>query len=665
MGLLPRGEVNVQTYSFPGCTMSQAAFLLRNRTPTSISTDGVILNFGFSDRATSSGILLGQALEKLLSAAEATFPYAKIWFPLINTRPIRSREEKQNLEYLNTLIHKTPHPIPLPEGVLMTSDAEGIHRTPATGDRIWEQWRISLGIRPITKTPTTTAPGRGVGSSVINLAASFRLNAAQKQLLEKGLSFTPTVRSNLTRKQELLTQLRAYHRRLKLHAVFNNQPRTKPPPFQRQSGWEPEPALLPLDLLYLIEADQTAMKDMRLEKEKDNLSPEERQALNSLRRNTSIVIKPADKGGATVILDRSSYIQEALRQLNDTEYYIPLEAPIYEETAREINQILNSMVRERKITLRQKTYLTTPEPRKRQFYLLPKIHKAPETWPIPFITPAGRPIVSDCGSESYQIAEFLDHYLNPLSHKHDSYLKDTYDFLQKVKSIRLEEPCGLFTLDVEGLYTNIDAEMGLNAVEEILNRFPNKTRPDREILRLLELSLTKNDFEFDGRQYLQIKGTAMGKRFAPAYADIYMAAWEETILPQCAKRPPNYFRYLDDIWGTWPYSDTDFQTFLDTLNKHHPSIKVKAVTNAREIDFLDVTTSKGTDFDTTGRLDTRVYFKPTDSHTLLHRSSFHPRHTFEGIIKSQFIRFERICSQGSDYNMMVRTLQGPETEGLQ
>lgn len=43
-------------------------------------------------------------------------------------------------------------------------------------------------------------------------------------------------------------------------------------------------------------------------------------------------------------------------------------------------------------------YLSEPDsPRPRQFYLLPKIHKAPETWTVPLRVPCGRLIVSDCG----------------------------------------------------------------------------------------------------------------------------------------------------------------------------------------------------------------------------------------------------------------------------
>lgn len=51
-----------------------------------------------------------------------------------------------------------------------------------------------------------------------------------------------------------------------------------------------------------------------------------------------------------------------------------------------------------------------PPPRPRFFYLLPKIHKPPTDWPIPGKCPLGRPIISDCGSESYRSAEYLDHF---------------------------------------------------------------------------------------------------------------------------------------------------------------------------------------------------------------------------------------------------------------
>ena len=49
-------------------------------------------------------------------------------------------------------------------------------------------------------------------------------------------------------------------------------------------------------------------------------------------------------------------------------------------------------------------------------------------------------------------------------------------------------------------------------------------------------------------------------------------------------------------------------------------------------------------------LQTRVFFKETDTHQLLHKNSYHPKHTTRGILKSQLLRFKRISSNHDDYN---------------
>ncbi|MGL5102271.1 MAG: GIY-YIG nuclease family protein [Plesiomonas sp.] len=287
------------------------------------------------------------------------------------------------------------------------------------------------------------------------------------------------------------------------------------------------------------------------------------------------------------------------------------------------------------------------EPRPRRFYLLPKIHKPRDKWPFEDMPP-GRPIVADCGSESYRVAEYIDYYLNPLSTRHGSYVKDTWDFVAKIKALVIKEPVMLFSMDVTSLYTNIETERGLKAVRTCFHKYPTIDRPENTLIDLLRLSLTQNDFEFNGEFYLQIKGTAMGKKFAPAYADIYMAQWEEEALAKCPIKPIQYFRYLDDIWGLWGHTEADFQEFVDRLNSHHESIKLTFTLSEHKIDYLDVTVFKGADFQETGKLDLKVFFKSTDTHALLHKRSYHPKHTFRGIVKSQLLRFNRICTQKHD-----------------
>ena len=62
------------------------------------------------------------------------------------------------------------------------------------------------------------------------------------------------------------------------------------------------------------------------------------------------------------------------------------------------------------------------------FYRLPKIHKEYITFP-PLI-----PICSGFNSCTAKISEFIDAYLKPLAHNTSSYVKDTSDFVERIKS---------------------------------------------------------------------------------------------------------------------------------------------------------------------------------------------------------------------------------------
>ena len=110
-------------------------------------------------------------------------------------------------------------------------------------------------------------------------------------------------------------------------------------------------------------------------------------------------------------------------------------------------------------------------------------------------------------------------------------------------------------------------------------------------------------------------------------------------------QPLAYLRYFDYIFLIWPHTRDTFDQFLTHL--------IMPL-----LESLDVLIDKGDNFEQNGIFDTKVYFKPTDSHALLHKQSFHPQHTFPGIIKSQLIRFARICKLEKDFNEATATLFG-------
>ena len=179
----------------------------------------------------------------------------------------------------------------------------------------------------------------------------------------------------------------------------------------------------------------------------------------------------------------------------------------------------------------------------------------------------------------------------------------------------------------------------------MLAKNPENSRPDKELVQLLELPLKNNDFMFNSEYCLQTKGTAMGKRFAPAHANIYLLEFDEKVNNGYQIKPIISFRYIDDIFLIWPGDTQSLIEFEKYLNGLIPSISIKLKYSDKEMDYLDVTIYKSDN-----SLKTKVYFKDTDTHQLLHKDSFHPRHTFNGIVKSQLIRFKRISSDKADYD---------------
>jgi hypothetical protein len=485
---------------------------------------------------------------------------------------------------------------------------------------------------------------------IINLS-SHMLTQPEISVLDRGLNFAPTPKYIC--KTPILRAATEFGRKLKL-AYFFRKPNLDfhyiAPKFVYKSAWSPKDSSIHPNVLTKIKQMESEINELKVSPEQVNMSPAEYQSLQDLKSNHKIVIKKADKGSAVVVMNRQDYIAEGRRQLSNAKHYKKIDEFVYPKTAEAINEILVKLnLQDHVISDKQLDYLrAADDAQPRRIYFAPKIHKSKDKW-INNIPP-GRPIVSDINSESYNVSEYIESFLKPLAVNHDSYIKDTTDFLGKLRQTTATPDCLLVTLDVESLYTNINTNAGLKAVRNAFANNPSPLRKDEEILKLLELCLRGGDFEFDGQKYLQISGTAMGKRFAPSLADIYMAEWEKHAIGRCPDKPSFYKRFLDDIFMLWIHGKEKLTRFLEILNSHHPSIKLVATVHEICADFLDLTIFKGLDFTTTGKFDTKVFFKQTDTHALLRKSSFHPKHIFSGILKSQILRFYRICSQKTDFD---------------
>ncbi|XP_043931277.1 zinc finger protein 512 [Protopterus annectens] len=95
---------------------------------------------------------------------------------------------------------------------------------------------------------------------------------------------------------------------------------------------------------------------------RQNLSIDEQQALDDLKSNSNIVILPADKGGAIVIMDFSYYWAEGKRQLSSNQHYFHMSLDPTPNFKKAIDDFLDSAVEEGIISAKTRIQLTASLP---------------------------------------------------------------------------------------------------------------------------------------------------------------------------------------------------------------------------------------------------------------------------------------------------------------
>ena len=210
-------------------------------------------------------------------------------------------------------------------------------------------------------------------------------------------------------------------------------------------------------------------------------------------------------------------------------------------------------------------------------------------------------------------------------------------------------------MDVTSLYTNIPVRPGLEVIKNLLDQERPETQckpSNQTLLKMLEFVLTKNNFQFNGQNYLQIKGVAMGSKVSPSFAILYMDFFERSHVYTYTKQPLLYLRYIDDIFLIWTHSRQDLDLFVEHLNSRENNIKFSTEISEHSVNFLDMKVTINEDLS----IVTDLYTKPTDSHDYLLYSSAHPRKCKDSIPYSQFLRVRRICSRIEDYEQNAMKL---------
>ena len=477
---------------------------------------------------------------------------------------------------------------------------------------------------------------------VVTVPDSLQLSEPEKSILGKGLKFIPLQRTY--NHQKAMEDTHRFMRLIRLKHYFHNSPQqtTQETPFslfKQKSSWTP-PSGQSLVLDYFVQKtvmDLNKIKSHPLKKR--NISLDEAAALNSLKNRKDVVIKPADKGGAVVVWEKNAYIAEANRQLSDTTFYAPSAQDKTVSNNTTVKTTVTKLIENESLPEEANSLVLQPSQLgKPCFYMLPKIHKM--TYPTEM--PIGRPIVSAISCPTEKISQFLDSIFQPIVSKLPTYVKDTNHALQILQDVNrnLHIPELLFSMDVTALYTSIPHHDGLKAIKHFFTLDPHPTIPIESILRLTELVLNLNSFEFNGNHFHQISGVAMGTKMGPSYANLFMGHLEQNIVRDYRGPSPEHLhRYIDDYVGATDMSEDNLKDFFTFANGYHPSIKFTYSISSESLSFLDIKIIR-----TDTELNTTVHYKPTDSHNFLSYSSSHPVKCKDSIPFSQLLRLRRLCN---------------------
>ena len=163
---------------------------------------------------------------------------------------------------------------------------------------------------------------------------------------------------------------------------------------------------------------------------------------------------------------------------------------------------------------------SVPQPPK--LYGLPKLHKP--GFPM-------RPIVSLCGSPTYQLSKYLTTILQPLTEQSRRKLQSTENFIDAIKTVQIPDDYKLVSFDVKSLFTSIPLQLALQCTETAIQQSTvTLPLPTDDIMDLLNLCLTSTYFQYNGKHYKQLHGTAIGSPVSVVVAEIVMQNIEERAL---------------------------------------------------------------------------------------------------------------------------------------
>jgi Reverse transcriptase (RNA-dependent DNA polymerase) len=379
----------------------------------------------------------------------------------------------------------------------------------------------------------------------------------------------------------------------------------------------------------------------RARKPEENVTREDIKALKALKSDDSIIVLAADKGNATVVMNRDEYDTKMSTLINDRTKFKKLGK---RNPGTRIEKVGKSLIK--KYNLDSK--LIEENSKLPHIYGLPKIHKQD----VPL-----RPVVSCIGSSVHPLAKYLVRILNPLQETIQSSVANSKQFVRRIRPLVTTDSTVMVSFDVTSLFTSVPVAEALITLRKFLEADANlNSRTSLNIEQIMELTsfcVNNTVFQYGEEYYSQIEGMAMGSPLSPILCNLFMADLEQEALNAAPYKPAIWLRYVDDTFILWEHSTEKLHEFLEHLNSQNQAIKfTMEVEEDSVLPFLDVKVTR-----TGNSLSTSVYRKKTHTDRYLHFQSNHPVKTKIGVVKCLQNRARAICQNALEFNAEITKIE--------
>ena len=389
----------------------------------------------------------------------------------------------------------------------------------------------------------------------------------------------------------------------------------------------------------------TEMPNIKKSINPQNITKEQREALQNFRKIKNIMIAETDKTNKLCLVD-VDFVNQKMDELatdNDNFKLLDKNKDHTEIARKEAKDLLCDIISDTNIAPSNFKDLLQRHPRTSTMHCFLKDHKPsfPECKVRP-VQPVKNSAIENLDILIYKV---LSQLLPHLKYR----IENTGIVLDKIKnSSPLQPDDFLFSLDICSMYQSLPIDdISLRIIRDKLKEHQDSIDlfgfKIRHIMLCIMFIWEHNYIKINNNTYKQELGLSTRGHSSPAVAEILVDYMYILAIDKTKSDPKDLSLYLDDSYGIWKEGKEKYDNFVNSLNSIWPTVQFESTIQDenKTIIFLDLKIKIENDL----TLSHEFYQKPTHSGKFLNFTSHTPMQTKINIVVSESRRILKNCSK--------------------